>query len=75
MSEQGVISGVHSYNVRYLPSDHLARLEQVAGQVRHVVGRVQEPVVTLPAALCHVGPAPRDLGEGVFPEPALSTEY
>ena len=61
----------HFHNVRYLPSDHLARPEQVAGQVRHLVGRVQEPVVALPEALCHAGAAPRDLGEGVFPEPAL----
>ena len=33
VSKQGIISSVHFCNVRYLPSDHLARLEQVAGQV------------------------------------------
>ena len=33
VSKQGVISSVHFSNVRYLPSDHLARVEQVAGQV------------------------------------------
>ena len=71
VSKQGIISSVHFCNVRYLPSDHLARPEQVAGQVRHLVGRLQDPVVTLPEPLRHVGPAPRDHGEGVFPEPAL----